>query len=66
METLVLEQYMRVLYPEIHTWVKERNPVTAAEAASFVEAYIVTRKGSSGILRNMLAACSLIKVSLGD
>uniref|UniRef100_A0A9J7Y7K1 Uncharacterized protein n=1 Tax=Cyprinus carpio carpio TaxID=630221 RepID=A0A9J7Y7K1_CYPCA len=28
METLVLEQYMRVLYPEVRTWVKERNPST--------------------------------------
>lgn len=32
METLVLEQYMRVLLPELRTWVKERNPATAAEA----------------------------------
>lgn len=51
METLVLEQYMRVLFPEIRTWVKERNPVTAAEAASLVEAYIAARKGSSGMLQ---------------
>ncbi len=51
METLVLEQYMRVLFPEIRTWVKERSPVTAAEAASFVEAYIAARKGSAGTLR---------------
>uniref|UniRef100_A0A9J7YVF3 Uncharacterized protein n=1 Tax=Cyprinus carpio carpio TaxID=630221 RepID=A0A9J7YVF3_CYPCA len=37
METLVLEQYMRVLYPEVRTWVKERNPSTAGEAADLVE-----------------------------
>ncbi len=51
METLVLEQYMRVLYPEVRTWVKERNPVTAEEAASLVEAYSTARKGSSGTFR---------------
>lgn len=27
------------------TWVKERNPSTAAEAATLVEAYIAARKG---------------------
>uniref|UniRef100_A0A674P3M6 SCAN box domain-containing protein n=1 Tax=Takifugu rubripes TaxID=31033 RepID=A0A674P3M6_TAKRU len=32
METMVLEQYLRILYPEVRTWVKERNPATAAEA----------------------------------
>lgn len=26
METLVLEQYLRVLYTEVRTWVKEQNP----------------------------------------
>lgn len=45
METLVQEQYLRVLYPEVRTWVKERNPDTAAEAATMVEAYIAARKG---------------------
>lgn len=47
METLVLEQYMRLLFPEVRTWVKERNPGTAEEAASLVEAYITARRGSS-------------------
>lgn len=51
MQTLVLEQYMRVLYPEVRTWVKERNPLTAEEAASFVDAYITARKGSTGTFR---------------
>ncbi len=45
METLVLEQYLRVLYPEVRTWVKERNSSTAAEAATLAEAYIAARKG---------------------
>ncbi|XP_067281115.1 uncharacterized protein [Pseudorasbora parva] len=50
LETMVLEQYLRVLFPEVRTWVKERNPATAGEAASFVEAYITARKVSSGTL----------------
>ncbi len=41
----MLEQYLRVLNPEVRTWVKERNPSTVAEAATLVEAYIAARKG---------------------
>lgn len=44
METLVLEQYLRVLYPEVRTWVKERGPATAEEAAGLVESYISAHK----------------------
>lgn len=51
METMVLEQYMRVLYPEVRTWVKERDPVTAEEAAKLVESYVAARKGFSGAFR---------------
>ncbi|KAL7877197.1 hypothetical protein SRHO_G00038400 [Serrasalmus rhombeus] len=46
METMVLEQYMRVLYPEVRTWVKERNPMTAEEAATLVENFVAAHKGS--------------------
>ncbi len=42
---LLLEQYLRVLYPDVRTWVKERDPTTGAEAATLVEAYITARKG---------------------
>ncbi len=45
MEAIVLEQYLRVLQPEVRTWVKERNPTTAAQAANLVEVYIAARKG---------------------
>lgn len=44
METMVLEQYLRVLYPEVRTWVKEQNP--AAEAATLVENFVAAHKGS--------------------
>ncbi|XP_039525008.1 uncharacterized protein LOC120477466 [Pimephales promelas] len=46
MEAMVLEQFLRVLYPEVRTWVKEHNPITAGQAANLVEAYISARKGS--------------------
>lgn len=46
MEALVLEQFLRVLYPDVRTWVKERDPTTAAEAARLAEAYITARKGA--------------------
>lgn len=45
MEAIVLEQYLRVLHPEVRTWVKERNPTTAAHAANLVEVYIAARRG---------------------
>ncbi|XP_063074189.1 uncharacterized protein LOC134464773 [Engraulis encrasicolus] len=48
METLVLEQYLRVLYPDVRTWVRERNPKTAAEAATLVESYVAAHRGPRG------------------
>ncbi|KAJ8353526.1 hypothetical protein SKAU_G00210930 [Synaphobranchus kaupii] len=44
METLVLEQFLRVLYPEVRTWVKDYDPTTAAGAATLVESYTTARK----------------------
>ncbi len=41
----MLEQYLRVLQPEVRTWVKERNPTTAAQAANLVDFYIAARRG---------------------
>ncbi len=46
MEAIVLEQFLRVLYPDVRTWVKEHDPTTAAEAARLAEAYITARKGA--------------------
>lgn len=45
LETMVLEQYLRVLYPEVKTWVKEHNPATAAEAARLVENFVAAHRG---------------------
>jgi len=44
MET-VLEQYLRVHYPEVKTFVKEHNPATVAEAAILVENFGAAHRG---------------------
>lgn len=46
METMVLEQYRRVLCPEVRTWVKEHNPATAAKVARLVENFVAAHRGS--------------------
>uniref|UniRef100_A0A3B3S5S3 CCHC-type domain-containing protein n=1 Tax=Paramormyrops kingsleyae TaxID=1676925 RepID=A0A3B3S5S3_9TELE len=48
METLVLEQYLRVLYVDVRTWVREHNPATAAEAANLVESFVAAHRGPRG------------------
>uniref|UniRef100_A0A8C5EVC6 SCAN box domain-containing protein n=1 Tax=Gouania willdenowi TaxID=441366 RepID=A0A8C5EVC6_GOUWI len=45
MEKMVLEQYLRVLYPELKIWVKEHSPATAAEAAKLVENFVAAHRG---------------------
>lgn len=45
MEKMVLEQYLKVLYPEVKAWVKERDPTTAAMAAKLVDAHVSAHKG---------------------
>ncbi|XP_038564814.1 zinc finger protein 446-like [Micropterus salmoides] len=45
MEKMVLEQYLKMLYPEAKAWVKERDPTTAAMAAKLVDAYVSAHKG---------------------
>ncbi|XP_030600694.1 thrombin-like enzyme gyroxin B2.1 [Archocentrus centrarchus] len=45
MEKLVLEQYLKVLFPEVKTWVKEHNPGTAKKAAELVDAYVAAHNG---------------------
>ncbi len=46
MEAIILEQFLRVLYPDVRTWVKEREPTTAAEAVRLAESYITAHKGA--------------------
>lgn len=56
MEKMVLEQYLKVLFPKVKAWVKRHNPKTAKEAADLVDAYLICHKGPrvncyAGLLR---------------
>lgn len=46
-ETIVLEQYLCVLHPDVRTWVKEHNPQTAEEAAGLAECYAAAHRNPS-------------------
>ncbi|XP_072246328.1 uncharacterized protein nfic isoform X1 [Leuresthes tenuis] len=47
-EMIILEQYLRLLSPELQVWIKEHNPKNAAEAASFADMFVAARrKGQS-------------------
>lgn len=45
MEKMVLEQYLKVLFPEVKSSVKEHNPKRAEEAAELVDAHVTAHKG---------------------
>lgn len=38
-DTIILEQFLKVLNPELCTWIKERNPKTSQDAADLTEAF---------------------------
>uniref|UniRef100_A0A8C1KT19 Gypsy retrotransposon integrase-like protein 1 n=1 Tax=Cyprinus carpio TaxID=7962 RepID=A0A8C1KT19_CYPCA len=42
-EILILEQYLRMLSPELQVWIRERDPRTAAEAASLADVFVAAR-----------------------
>ncbi|XP_073726116.1 uncharacterized protein [Misgurnus anguillicaudatus] len=43
-ETIVLEQFLRMLCPELQTWIKEHDPGSAEEAAKLAEVFVAARK----------------------
>uniref|UniRef100_A0A9J7WW15 SCAN box domain-containing protein n=1 Tax=Cyprinus carpio carpio TaxID=630221 RepID=A0A9J7WW15_CYPCA len=43
-EVIILEQYLRVLAPELQTWVKEHNPESAAKAAELADVFVAVRR----------------------
>lgn len=49
-DTIVLEQFLRILSPELHTWIKERDPKTSKEAADMAEAFLAARRPSKTLL----------------
>lgn len=43
-ETVILEQYLRVLRPDVRVWVKENQPQTGEEAARLAERYMAAHR----------------------
>uniref|UniRef100_A0A3B3HUH3 CCHC-type domain-containing protein n=1 Tax=Oryzias latipes TaxID=8090 RepID=A0A3B3HUH3_ORYLA len=43
-EIIILEQYLRMLSPELQVWIKEHDPKSAAEAATLAEVFVAARK----------------------
>ncbi|XP_068069442.1 uncharacterized protein isoform X2 [Danio rerio] len=42
-EIIILEQYLRMLSPELQVWIRERDPTTAAEAAALADVFVAAR-----------------------
>uniref|UniRef100_A0A669FBS4 Gypsy retrotransposon integrase-like protein 1 n=1 Tax=Oreochromis niloticus TaxID=8128 RepID=A0A669FBS4_ORENI len=45
-EIIVLEQFLRMLCPELQVWIKEHNPKSAAEAATLADVFVAARSKS--------------------
>lgn len=43
-ETVILEQFLHMLHPDVCTWVKENNPKTEEEAANLAECYLAPHR----------------------
>ncbi|XP_023182633.1 uncharacterized protein LOC111606305 [Xiphophorus maculatus] len=46
-EIMILEQYLRMLSPELQVWIKEHNPKTAKEAAELADVFVAARRRNS-------------------
>ncbi|XP_035984223.1 uncharacterized protein LOC118557859 [Fundulus heteroclitus] len=46
-EIMILEQYLRMLSPELQIWIKEHNPKTAKEAAELADVFVAARRKNS-------------------
>ncbi len=45
-EVLILEQYLRMLSPELQVWVREHDPPSALQAATLADVFVAARKGN--------------------
>lgn len=45
-DAIIMEQFLKVLNPELRTWVKERDPKTSKDAAELAEAFLAARRSS--------------------
>lgn len=43
-EIIILEQFLRMLSPELQTWIKEHGPATAEEAAHLADVFVAARR----------------------
>ncbi|XP_028305626.1 uncharacterized protein LOC114465064 [Gouania willdenowi] len=43
-EVIILEQYLRMLSPELQVWIKERDPKTALKAAELADVFVAARE----------------------
>ncbi|XP_051973782.1 zinc finger and SCAN domain-containing protein 12-like [Xyrauchen texanus] len=43
-EIIILEQYLRMLSPELQVWLREHDPKTAAQAATLADVFVAARK----------------------
>lgn len=42
-ETIILEQFLRMLGPELQTWIRENDPSSAEEAARLADVFVAAR-----------------------
>lgn len=45
MEKTILEEYLRVLFPEVKDWVKEHSSETAGKSAELAKVYVIVHRG---------------------
>lgn len=45
-ETIILEQFLRMVNPELEIWIKEHDTKTAEDAARLAEVFMSARRGS--------------------
>ncbi|RXN24948.1 hypothetical protein ROHU_005997 [Labeo rohita] len=64
-ETIILEQYLRVLRPDVRIWVKEHQPRTGEEAAGLAERYLAAHRESPRTSKGMDIIGPLVKSSSG-
>ena len=43
-ETIILEQFLRLVSPELQVWIRERNPDSAAEATLLADVFVSARR----------------------
>lgn len=50
-DVIVLEQFLKVLMPDLRTWIKERNPKTFKEAIEQAEGFLAARRPSKDFIQ---------------